>query len=111
LVSGMHFITEEEGTLSLRDIAATQSKPIIGFNEGRELLAFSFRWPSLVVSLATRAPLAASEAGCYSPFYGELGAPSLRVLDLTNSEPFDSAPTLVRPERSEPKAGCGSTPP
>ena len=112
LVSGMHFVTEEEGTLSLRDIAAAQSEQIIGFNEGRELLAFSFRWPSLVISLATRAPLSASDAtGCWSPFYGELGTPSLRVLDLTHSRPFDPAPALARPERREPPAGCGPPPP
>jgi hypothetical protein len=112
LVSGMHLLTEEDGTVSVRSVAGGAPKAVIGFNPpGRALITLAFRWPVLVMVETTSVPLLSSEVHCWSGDYGPASKPFLGVFDLARSEPFVSAPAPAHLELSEPVTGCGPAPP
>ncbi len=111
LVSGMHLVTHEGQTVSVRSVTGGAAKAVIGFDAGRELVTLAFRWPALVVVQTTSAPLLPSEVHCWSGDYGPASKPFLGIFDLAHSEPFVPAPTLVHAGPSEPLTGCGPAPP
>lgn len=111
LVSGMHLVTEEDGTVSMRSVTGGAPEPVVAFNEARELLAVAFRWPALVVVETTSAPRLPSEIHCWSGDYGPASEPFLGIFNLAHSEPFLPAPALVHMEPSEPLTDCGPAPP
>ena len=112
LISDMHIVTHEEGTLSLRSIAGGPSRSIVGFNPpARELDAFAFRWPDLVVSETTSTPLLPSEVRCWSGSYAPSSEPFLATFDLARVEPFDAPPVTVHVEPAAPLTHCGPAPP
>jgi hypothetical protein len=111
LISGMHIVTYENGTLSVRSVAGGTPHPIIGFNPpARDLDAVAFRWPELVVSETTHTPLLPSEVRCWG---GSYGPPSKRLatFDLAQAQPFDPPPAIVHVEPAAPLTNCGPTPP
>jgi hypothetical protein len=110
LVSGMHLVTEEDGTISMRSVVGGASEPVVAFNEARELIALAFRWPELVVVETTSVPLLPSEIHCWSGDYGPASEPFLGSFNLAHSEPFVPAPVLVHVEPSEPLTDCGPAP-
>jgi hypothetical protein len=112
LISHMHVVAYENGTLSVRRVDGGASRPVVGFNPpARELDAFAFRWPQLVVSEATSKPLLPSEVRCWSGSYGPSSKPFLATLDLTQIEPFDPPPATVHVEPAVPLTNCGPAPP
>jgi hypothetical protein len=111
LVSGMHLVTDEEGTVSVRSVAGGAPTPVAGFDEAREQLALAFRWPALVVVEATRTPLRPSEVRCWGGEYGPAGPPFLGLFDLARPRPFAPAPAPVHVEPSPPLTNCGPPPP
>jgi len=111
LVSGMHLVTDEDQTVSVRSVTGGAPKAVIGFDAGRELVTLAFRWPTLVVVEKTGAPLLPSEVHCWSGEYGLAGKPFLRIFDLARSEPFVVAPAPVHVTPSNPLTNCGPAPP
>jgi hypothetical protein len=111
LVSGMHLVTDEGQTVSVRSVTGGPPKPVISFDRARELLTLAFRWPALVVVEMTSTPLLPSEIHCWSSEYSPAGEPFLGIFDLAKSEPFLPAPALVHVGPSEPLADCGPAPP
>ncbi len=112
LISGMHIVTYENGTLSVRSVAGGAPRPIVGFDPpARGLESFAFRWPDLVVSETTSTPLLPSEVRCYSGSYGSSSEPFLATFDLARVEPFDAPPTIVHVEPAVPLTNCGPAPP
>jgi hypothetical protein len=112
LISRMHIAAYEDGTLSVRSVAGDARRPVVGFNPpARELEAFAFRWPDLVVSETTSAPLLPSEVRCWSGSYGPSSKPFLAMFDLAQITPFDAPPTTVKVEPPVPLTNCGPAPP
>jgi hypothetical protein len=112
LISGMHIVVYEEGTLSVRSVAGGAPRPIVGFNPpARELDAFAFRWPDLVVSETTSTPLLPGEVRCRSGSYGPSSEPFLTTFGLARVEPFDAPPATVHVEPAVPRTNCGPAPP
>lgn len=111
LVSGMHLVTDEDQTISVRSVNGGAPRAVIGFNTARALITLAFRWPALVAVETTSAPLLPSEVHCWTGDYAPAGKPFLGVFDLARSEPFVAAPTLVHVEPSEPLTDCGPGPP
>jgi hypothetical protein len=111
LVSGMHLVTDEGQTVSVRSVTGGPPKPVIGFGGGRELVTLAFRWPELVVVETTSAPLLPSEVHCWSGEYGPASKPFLGIFDLARGEPFVAAPTPVHVTPSNPLTNCGPAPP
>jgi hypothetical protein len=112
LISGMHIVAYENGTLSVRGVAGGAPRSVVGFNPpARELEAFAFRWPELVVSETTSKPLLPSEVRCWSGSYGPSSEPFLAMLDLARIEPFDAPPATVEVEPPTPLTNCGPAPP
>jgi hypothetical protein len=112
LVSGMHLVTDEGQTVSVRSVAGGAAKAVIGFNSPvRSLVALAFRWPALVVVETTSAPLLPSEVHCWSSGYGPASVPFLGLFDLARDQPFVPAPALINVEPSKPLEHCGSAPP
>jgi hypothetical protein len=113
VVSAMHLVSNEEGTISVRDWTGGSTRAVIGFNEARELDAFAFRWPMLAVVESTRVPLAPSEVGCWTGEYGPPGKPLLQIIDLARSQPFLAPPPLAHTQPLEPltPGQCGPAPP
>jgi hypothetical protein len=112
LISGMHILSYEGGTLSVRSVAGGAPRPIVGFNPpARKLDAFAFRWPDLVVSETTSTPLLPSEVRCWGGSYGPSSEPFLATFDLARVEPFDAPPVTVYVEPSVPLTNCGPAPP
>jgi hypothetical protein len=112
LVSGMHLVTDEGQTVSVRSVAGGAAKAVIGFNSPvRSLVSLAFRWPALVVVETTSAPLLPSEVHCWSSGYGPASVPFLGLFDLARDQPFVPAPALINVEPSKPLEHCGSAPP
>ena len=111
LVSGMHLVTDEEGTVSVRSVAGGAPEPVASFNEAREQLALAFRWPALVVVEATNTALLPSEVRCWGGDYRRAGPPFLAVFDLARPQPFVLAPALVQVVANPPLTNCGPPPP
>jgi hypothetical protein len=112
LISGMHIVAYEHGTLSVRAGAGGAPRPVVGFNPpARGLEAFAFRWPELVVSETTSKPLLPSEVRCWSGSYGPSTRPFLATFDLARVEPFDAPPATVTVEPAVPLTNCGPAPP
>jgi hypothetical protein len=112
LVSGMHLVTDEDQTVSVRSVTGGASKVVISFNSpARALVTLAFRWPTLVVVETASAPLLPSEVSCWSSEYGPAGKPFLRIFDLARSEPFVAAPAPVHVTPSNPLTNCGPAPP
>jgi hypothetical protein len=108
LVSGMHLLTDEDQTVSVRSLAGGAPKVVIGFDSpARSLIALAFRWPALVVVETTSTPLLPSEIRCWSGDYGPASEPFLGIFDLARSEPSVPAPALVHVEPSKPLTDCG----
>jgi hypothetical protein len=110
LVSGMHLVTDEEGTVSVRSVEGGAPTRVAGFDEAREQRALAFRWPALAVVEATRLPLGPTELRCWGGEYGPAGPPFLAVFDLARPRPFAPAPSLVHVEPYQP-LNCGQPPP
>jgi hypothetical protein len=103
LISGTHIVAYENGTLTVRSFAGGAPRRVIGFNApARELEAFAFRWPELVVSETTSNPLLPSEVSCFSDSYGPSSKPFLASFDLARSKPFDAPPATVKVEPAVP---------
>jgi hypothetical protein len=112
LVSGMHLVTVEEGTVSVRSINGGRARAVIGFNgPAREMEAVAFRWPALVVVETTSDPLLPSEIHCWSGDYGPPSQAFLAIFDLARGGPFVAPPPRAHVEPSEPLTGCGPPPP
>jgi hypothetical protein len=112
LVSGMHIVAYENGALSVKSVGGGSARPIVGFNPpAREVKAFAFRWPELVVSETTSKPLLASEVNCWSGSYGRSSKPFLAPFDLARVEPFDAPPATAHVEPAVPLTNCGPAPP
>jgi hypothetical protein len=112
LISGLHIVAYENGTLSVRSVAGGPPRPVVGFNRStRGLKAFALRWPKLVVSETTSKPLLPSEVRCYSGSYGPSSKPFLATFDLARVEPFDAPPVIVNVEPTVPLTKCGPAPP
>jgi hypothetical protein len=111
LVSGMHLVTDEDGTVSVRSVTGGPSTPVAGFDEAREQLALAFRWPALVVVEATRLPLRPTELRCWGGEYGPAGPPFLGLFDLARPRPFAPAPAPVHVQPNPLLGNCGSPPP
>jgi hypothetical protein len=115
LVSDMHLVLKEEGVegasrLTVRSLPGGASRPVVGFDTPRALLAVAFRWPALTVAQTTSSPLAQAEIGCWNSEYGPPSKPFLSTFDLARAEPFDAAPPLVHLVRP-PSDTCGPAPP
>jgi hypothetical protein len=111
LISGMHIVTYEHEMLSVRDVAGNASRPVAAFNPpALRLEAFAFRWPKLVTSITTSAPLLPSEVRCDSGDYGPSNAPSISTFDLANLEPFRAAPPTVEVKPTMALTECGQAP-
>lgn len=111
LVSGMHMVADEEGTITVRGVTGGGSREVVGFDDARELDTFAFRWPALAVVQATRLPRLPSEVGCWTPEYGPVSSTGLEIFDLARDEPFMAAPPLVKVQPSQPLSDCGPAPP
>ncbi len=112
LVSGMHLVTSDEGTVSVRGVTDGAPRAVIGFNPpARALDALSFRWPTLVAVETTSTPLLPSEVHCWSGDYSPASKSFLGIFDLARNEPFVPAPALVHVEPTEPLTNCGPAPP
>ena len=111
LISGMHVVGYTYGTLWIRDLAGGVARPVAGFDVARELQAFAFRWPELVMSETTSRPLLPSEVRCWSGSYAPPSRPFLRTIDLSRREPFDAPPPVVKVQPSAPLTNCGPVPP
>ena len=112
LVSGMHLVTVDQETVSVRNVTGGPARAVIGFNApARALDAVAFRWPALVVVETTSDPLPPSQIHCWSGDYGPPSEAFLGVLDLARAAPFVAPPPSAHVEPSEPLTGCGSPPP
>jgi len=112
LVSGMHLVTVEQETVSVRSVTGGSTRAVIGFNApARALDAVAFRWPALVVAETSSDPLLASEVCCWTGDYGPPSKAFLGIFDLARDEPFVAPPALVHVEPSRPLTGCGPLPP
>lgn len=117
LVSHMQMIVrqpngpDESGeTLSLRNIVDGTTRPLIGFGTLRTLVTLAFRWPVLAFVYTTREALPASEVSCESGYAPE-GSPLLRVLDLTQNEPFNPVPAFSAQQYQGLLQDCPFRPP
>jgi hypothetical protein len=111
LISGMHIVAYEHGTLSVSSVAGGPPRPVVGFNPARGLEAFALHWPELVVSETTSKPLLPSEVGCWGDGYSPSSEPFLATFDLARVEPFDAPPATVHVEPAVPLTNCGPAPP
>jgi hypothetical protein len=112
LISGMHIVAFENGTLSVSSVAGGAPRPVVGFNAtSRTLGSFAFRWPELVVSETTSTPLLPNEVRCWSGSYGPSSKPFLAAFDLAHGEPFDAPPATVEVQPAVPLSNCGPAPP
>jgi hypothetical protein len=99
LISGTHILAYENGTIYVRSFIGGARRPVVGFNApARNLQAFAFRWPELVVSETTSEPLLPSEMSCWGSSYGPPSKPFLATFDLARSKPFDAPPAPVKVE-------------
>ncbi len=108
-VSGMHFVTYENGEVDVKSAASGAARPVVGFAApARVLDTFGFRWPQLALVESTSTPILSSEIRCGTGEYGPESKPALNVLDLAQNSPFLPAPAVVH---VQPSHDCGPAPP
>ena len=98
----------ETQTLAEQDLSDAQTRDVIGFDQGRALLAIAWRWPLLAAIETTSVALPSGQFNCDYGTYGPPSPPFLTTIDLAQSSPFDPPPQRPsQPTSQQVLATCG----
>ncbi|MHB8532254.1 MAG: hypothetical protein ACYDC2_05995 [Solirubrobacteraceae bacterium] len=102
----------ESQTLSVADIPNGPSRAVVGFNAGRALNTFAWRWPLLAVIETASAALPNGQFSCQHGTYAPPTPPTLATFDLSRASPLVPAPPVPpQPDFQQVFATCGAPPP
>lgn len=99
---------EETEDISAQRIPGGPARGVIGFDAGRTLTAFAWRWPRLALVETASAALPDGQFNCRYGTYGPPSAPFLQIFDLARPGPFVPAPQAPpQPTAQQLFAACG----
>jgi hypothetical protein len=102
----------ETQTMSVQGLPNGSPRGVIGFDAGRTLIAFAWRWPSLALIDTASAALPDGQFSCQYGTYAPPSPPLLTVFDLAQPGTFVPAPIAPpQPTSQQVFATCGPPPP
>jgi hypothetical protein len=79
-------------TLSVQSVSGSSQRSVIGFDQGRSLIALAWRWPLLAIVETTATALPDGTFNCSNGRYSAPSAPFLTTFDLARTSAFVPAP-------------------